>query len=133
ARRAHLVNAHTGEAWLVVGVHVLHAGRLEHLRHVVRHVLAHEALVLARSAVDLDHGQAPFVLPGLVERDDVRVVRQHLTERGAAYRPCARFGDHILEAAADAELRNRARPALSPGRALVAEATEVLPLLAKEI
>src|SRR5206468_11149938 len=84
-------------------------------------------------AVDLDHRQAPFVLAGLVECDDVRVVRQHLPERAAADRPCSRLSDHVLEAAADAELGDRARPALASGRSLVAKAAKIVALFAKEI
>src|SRR5215217_6123140 len=44
ARRAHLVDAHAGEVLVLVRVHVRGAHGLEHLGHVVHHVLAHTAL-----------------------------------------------------------------------------------------
>ena len=66
--------------------------------------------------------------------DRVRVVRQHLAERGGADRPRRPASpSSSLNCAADAELRDRARPALAARAALVAEAAQVVALVAEQV
>ncbi len=92
----------------------LHAGGLEHLGHVVHHVLAHQAFVLAGRAVDRQHRQAPLVA-FVARRCEMRLswfgsispnaVAPMRHGPGAAMR--------VLEVAADAQLARRRAP--SPG------------------
>src|SRR5262245_41841611 len=61
------------------------------------------------------------------------MVRQHFTKRGGAHLPRPGGRHFVLECAADAELRHGALPPLPAGAALVAEAAQVLALVAEEI
>src|SRR6185437_4063061 len=90
-RRPHLVYPHSRKVLPVVGADLLHAGRLEHFGHVVHHVPAHQALVLAGRAVDREDRQPPLVLPGRVDRHLVRMVGEHLAECGGPDGPSPRL------------------------------------------
>src|SRR5438067_498343 len=132
-RRPHLVDPHPREALVIIGLHVLHARRLERFGHVVHHVPPHQTLVLAGRAVDRQHGQPPLVFLGRVDRDTVRMVGEHLPEGGSSDAPRAGLGHGILERAAHPELGDRARPPLTAGASLVAEAAQVRPLVADQV
>ena len=132
-RRAHLVDAHPGEVLPVVERDLLRARRLQHLGHIMNHVVAHESLVLTRLAVDREHREPPLILPRLVERHRVAMVGEHLTERGATDRPAPRLRHLVLERAADPELGHGARPALASRAPLIAEAAQIVPLLPVQV
>ena len=108
-------------------------GGLEHLSHVVHHVLAHQPLVLAGGAVDREHRESPFVLLVRIDGDPVRWIGEHLAERGAADRPRSGLCRRVLERGAHAQLGHRARPPRTAGAALVPEAARVLALVAEQI
>src|ERR1051325_6874348 len=132
-RRPHLVEPHPREALVVIGLDALHARRLERLGHVVHHVPPHQALVLAGRTVDREDGQPPLVFLGCVDRDTVRMVGEHLPEGRGSDAPRARLGHGILERTAHPQLGHRARPPLTAGAPLVADAPQVRPLVAEQI
>src|SRR3989442_12890436 len=61
------------------------------------------------------------------------MVGEHFSERGGPDRPRSGLGHLILERRAHPQLGARARPALTTGAALIAEATEVYALVAEQI
>src|SRR6266550_9089486 len=101
--RAHLVNPHSGEVWVVVRVYLLRPALLENLGHVGCHVLPHQALVFTRGAIDLENRHTPFVFFRWIERYHVCVIRQHLAESCCADAPISRYRQRVLELRADAE------------------------------
>ena len=66
----------------VDGPDVLDPRRLEHLRRVVHHVLAHVALVVANLTIEREHGEAPFIRRRAVEPNTIVVIRERLAEAG---------------------------------------------------
>ena len=61
------------------------------------------------------------------------MIGEHLAEAGGTNRPLPRLGHRVLELCAHTQLGHRARPPLAAGTALVAEAAQVVALLAREI
>ena len=110
ARRAHLVNARAEGVCPVDGLHPFDAGRLEHLRGVVRHVHAHGLLVVANLTIEAEHGKAPLVALRRVEVHAVVVMRENLAEPREADLPWPGLGERGLERFAHSELRDSAAP-----------------------
>ncbi|KAG1387659.1 hypothetical protein G6F60_014030 [Rhizopus arrhizus] len=106
---------------VVVHLHVLDPGRLQHLGGVGGHVLAHRQFIGAHGNVHRQHRQSPLVLALAVQADRIVVVRQHFTEPGHADAPVTGHGQRVLQVGTDVQLGDLARPACAAGAALVAE------------
>ena len=133
ARRAHLVDAVAHVVVVAVHGDVLVAGRLEHLRRVVAHVLLHLALVVAHHGVDDQQWQAVLVLLAAIEPRVVFVVRQDFTERRHAQVPRTRLLEGLLELLADERAVVEAAESRARGAALVAEAAQVIALVLADV
>src|SRR2546430_13299799 len=79
-RRAHFVNAETEADRLIERAYVAVTGRLQHLRGVALHVLAHAQLVLLQAGIKRQYWQAELVLARAIECDAIVVVRKHLAK-----------------------------------------------------
>src|SRR5690606_33977829 len=65
--------------------------------------------------------------------DAVAMIRQHFAESGGADRPAAGLRHLVLEIGADAELADRALPALAARAALIAEAAQVVATFPEQV
>src|SRR6185437_13062164 len=133
ARGPHLMDALARSVVVVVHLHVLDAGGLEHLGGIGGHVLAHGQFVGAHGYIHRQHRQTPLVLAVPVQADRVVVVRQHFAEAGHADAPVTGHGQRLLQVGTDVQLGDLARPPRATGTALVAEAAQVAALVSGHV
>src|SRR2546430_14412333 len=125
-RRAHFVNAESEANLLIEGAYVAVTGRLQHLRSVALHVLAHAQLVLLQAGIERQDRQPELVLVSAIEGDAIVVVRKPLAEATHPHIPRSGRGGLGFQARAERRLVHQAGPVQPRRAALVTEAAQVV-------
>src|SRR5256885_15807702 len=102
--------AQTEANLLIEGAYVAVTGRLQHLRGVALHVLAHAQLVLLQAGIERQDRQPELVLVSAIEGDAIVVVRKHLAEATHPHIPRSGRGGLRLQARAERRIVHEAGP-----------------------
>src|SRR5207302_6241615 len=96
------------------------ARRLDHRPAIGENLLGHLGLVRPMGDVDLNHRDAPLILPGRTQRHPVVGVGQHLAEAGDIGEPRPELRCPLLELGTDPRLAHSGTPAHAADTALIA-------------